>query len=347
MNKLIQTGCEVVDEVGTWNLTGNVTPDNWYRWILRENGKPYLLAITILSEIVYWYRPAEVRDEVTGQVVGYRKRFRDDVLQKSYTQLADKYGEGKSAVKRALDVLETLDIVRREWRTIHHETMGICNNVLYLRLNSEALYRITFALPDAPDEEKPDVDNSSPADKSGDTLPANLEGGYEQICRDPVNKSDRTNTENTTEITDTDYNHPIHLRSARADPMDEMEAYKELIRQNIDYDIYMERLKYNDREQFDELYQLICDVVCMPPERIRIGGQEYPGKIVKSRFLKLRATHLEYVIECVNKTTAEINNIRAYLLTALYRSTETVINQITQQVQHDLYGIRDEEAQVA
>ena len=130
MNKLIQTGCEVVDEVGTWNLTGNVTPDNWYRWILRENGKPYLLAITILSEIVYWYRPAEVRDEATGQVIGYRKRFRDDVLQKSYTQLADKYGEGKSAVKRALDVLEALDIVRREWRTIHHETMNRMEQML-------------------------------------------------------------------------------------------------------------------------------------------------------------------------------------------------------------------------
>ena len=157
-----------------------------------------------------------------------------------------------------------------------------------------------------------------------------------------------TNTKITTEITNTDYNNPIHPRSARADPMDEIEAYQSLIRRNIDYDIYMERLQYGDREQFDELYQLICDIVCMPHGNIRSGGQEYPHKVVKSRFLKLRATHLEYVIECIKQTTTNITNIRAYLLTALYRSTETVSNQITQRVQHDLYGIpEEEEAKIA
>ena len=78
------TGNTKVDQTGQIRLTGNVTPQIWYRTITRENGKPHLLAIAILSDIVYWYRPAEVRDESSGNITGYRKRFRADMLQRSY-----------------------------------------------------------------------------------------------------------------------------------------------------------------------------------------------------------------------------------------------------------------------
>ena len=133
MQKLIETGCDIVDELGKWNITGNIIPHNWYRHITRENGKPYLLAVTILSEFVYWYRPTEVRDESTGQITGYRKRFRGDFLQKSYAQLAEEYGEGKSAVKRALDCLEETGVIERIWKTVSVGDDLVMNNVLFIR----------------------------------------------------------------------------------------------------------------------------------------------------------------------------------------------------------------------
>lgn len=95
---LIHTGNDIVDEVGMISLTGNLIANNWYSWILRKNGRPNLLAINILAEIVHWYRPVEIRDEESGRTTGYRKKFKGDRLQKSYEQLGRKFGEEKATV---------------------------------------------------------------------------------------------------------------------------------------------------------------------------------------------------------------------------------------------------------
>ena len=69
-------------------FSGNIIPTTWYKTIVRGNQKPYLNAIIILSDVVYWYRPTEVRDEQSGQVEGFKKKFRNDLLQRSYQQIA-------------------------------------------------------------------------------------------------------------------------------------------------------------------------------------------------------------------------------------------------------------------
>ena len=92
------TGNAKVDLMAQIQLTGNVTPQIWYKTITKESGKPHLLAIAILSDIVYWYRPAEIRDESTGHITGYRKRFHADMLQRSYDQFAELFGESKRSV---------------------------------------------------------------------------------------------------------------------------------------------------------------------------------------------------------------------------------------------------------
>ncbi len=81
--------------------------------------------------------------------------------------------------------------------------------------------------------------------------------------------------------------------------MDETKAYMGLIRENISYDIMMQDKKWSDRDMYDELYQLICDVVCVPRKSIRIAGEDYPYELVKSKFLKLNSSHLGYVIGCM------------------------------------------------
>ena len=87
MTNIVNTGNASVDALAEMNISGNVTPVNWYKTILRENGKPYLLAICVLLEIVYWYRPVEVRDEHSGMTIGYRKKFREDLLQNNTTKV--------------------------------------------------------------------------------------------------------------------------------------------------------------------------------------------------------------------------------------------------------------------
>lgn len=66
-NGIISTGSAEVDSIGMMDLSGNVIPNNWYLWILRDNGRPHHFAISLLGEIVYWYKPVEIRDEESGQ----------------------------------------------------------------------------------------------------------------------------------------------------------------------------------------------------------------------------------------------------------------------------------------
>lgn len=140
------------------------------------------------------------------------------------------------------------------------------------------------------------------------------------------------------------YNNPIHLSVAvpetkEIDGMDEVQAYMELIKQNIDYDVLMSDKNWRDRDLYDELYNIICDIVCVPRDKIRIGGEDYPYQLVKSKFLKLNASHLEYVITCIQNNTTKITNIRAYLITALYNAPNTIDHYYTAEVNHDLYGV--------
>lgn len=122
------------------------------------------------------------------------------------------------------------------------------------------------------------------------------------------------------------------------DVMDETAAYMELIRENLEYEHHMKYEQYGDRELYEEIYETVCDVVCVKRRTIRINGEEYPYELVKSRFLKLNSSHVAYVMGCMKDTATKITNIRAYLITALYNAPSTMSHYYQQEVQHDMYG---------
>ena len=123
-----------------------------------------------------------------------------------------------------------------------------------------------------------------------------------------------------------------------SDGMGEIDSYKQLIRDNIEYDHHMKYGGIRDKELYQELYELICDIVCVRRKTVHIGKTDYPYELVRSRFLKLNSSHLEYVIESLNNTTSHITDIRGYLLKALYNAPSTINTYWTQRVQHDMYG---------
>ena len=67
-------------------------------------------------------------------------------------------------------------------------------------------------------------------------------------------------------------------------------------------------------------------------------GSDFPHEIVRSRFLKLDNSHIEFVMDCLQKNTTEIRNMKQYLLTVLFNAPTTISNRYTSQVNHDLYG---------
>ena len=180
------SGNEIVDMVGRISITGNIIPQIWYKTITHPSGKPYLEAIVILSDIVYWYRPTEVRDERTGEVIAYRKRFKADLLQRSYADLAQQFGISKREATNAVVALEKIGVVSRHLRTIDVNGTKMAN-VLFLELVPKALLALTCG-------------EVTPITFKSDTSHVQ-KGDLSRSEVTPLTFKSETNTENTTENT--------------------------------------------------------------------------------------------------------------------------------------------------
>lgn len=143
---MYSTGNSICDSLSNLHIQGNIVPRAWFKTIVKKDlksPKPHLLAISILSDIVYWYRPSEVRDEVTGELKQYKKKFRGNLLQRSYKSLADMYGCSKDTAKEAIVFLETLGVIYRVFDDISVGDLQV-NNVMYLGLNVSRLQELTY-----------------------------------------------------------------------------------------------------------------------------------------------------------------------------------------------------------
>lgn len=118
---------------------------------------------------------------------------------------------------------------------------------------------------------------------------------------------------------------------------DEMSAYRDFIKENIEYDILAVKLK-QDISMLDEIVDLLTETVCTKKDSLIIAGDVYLAAVVKSKLLKLDAGHIEYVIDCMKSNTTEVRNIKKYLLAALFNAPSTMDSYYTARVNHDLYG---------
>ena len=141
---------------------------------------------------------------------------------------------------------------------------------------------------------------------------------------------------------DRNYINPINQSGSELegeiDVMEDVNAYMEIIKENIEYEHHMKYGRWQDKGLYEELYEVICEIVCVKHKTVKIGGNDYPYELVKSKFLKLNSSHLEYVIGCMKETTTKITNIKAYMVTALYNAPSTMNHYYQQEVQHDMYG---------
>ena len=137
------TGNAAVDAIATMAVTGNVIPATWYKTITTSSGKADLVAINILSDVLYWYRPREVRDEYTGDVIAYQKRFASDYLQRSYEQLSEHFGISKRQAKDAVVRLEELGAVKRIFRNVECGS-GMMGNVMFIAIDPKRIAELTY-----------------------------------------------------------------------------------------------------------------------------------------------------------------------------------------------------------
>lgn len=282
-------------------------------------------------------------------MTGWKKRFHGDLLQKTYQQYADLYGESKRSIKAALDRLEELGVIKKVFRDVPCENGIVMYNLMYIVLDSEILRQLTY-----PEEiSATATENCSEVAKERtceitqgvvqnfvgggttecNTLPQSNVPGGTAICR--------TNTENTTETTYRDSIYPIHQGSemlkSGMDMMEKIMHYKKVIKDNISYNV-LTHDRSDQIAQIDEIIDLLIETVSVPKEKVRLNGTEYPYQLVKDKLLKLDYFHVCYALDCLKDNTTAVKNIRAYLLTTLYNAASTIESHYQSKVNHDLYG---------
>lgn len=229
----------------------------------------------------------------------------------------------------------------------------------------DIIYVKNFVIPDGSRKEPPNTDVSTEVGKTDFKRSEKPTSRSQESRLQEVGKTDFKDSDNQTsggrenelqEVgkpapnytdynnTDMSYNNPINQsgdpeqRNDKIDVMEDVNAYIELIKQNIEYEHHMKYDKRQDRDLYEELFEVICEVVCVKRKTVRIAGEDYPYELVKSKFLKLNSGHLEYVIGCMHDTVTKITNIKAYMVTALYNAPSTMNHYYQQEVQHDMYG---------
>ena len=121
----------------------------------------------------------------------------------------------------------------------------------------------------------------------------------------------------------------------RTEAKETFESYRELILENIDYDV-LAGDPCVDREQLDEIVALVQETVCSTRSRIRVAGNDYLAEVVRSKLLKLNSEHIRFVMDCLKQNTTRIRNIRQYLLAMLFNAPSTMNSYYTALVAHDM-----------
>ena len=114
-----------------------------------------------------------------------------------------------------------------------------------------------------------------------------------------------------------------------------VDIYREIIMENIEYDTLTQNPKM-DKERLDEIVDLMLETVCSARKTLRIAGDDYPAELVKSKFLKLNSSHIEFVMDCMRENTTKIRNIKQYLRAVLFNAPSTIDNYYTALVAHDM-----------
>ena len=278
-------------------ITGNVIPLNWFKTITTANGKPNSTAIMLLSDIVYWYRPKILRDEATGEFIGIKKRFKADLLQRSYRQFSEQFRYSKRQVTEAIKALESLGVIRREFRTVS-TNMQKLSNVLYIELFPDKLMELTY-----PEKTGSDVSLSNISDID-------------------MTENCHTHTANTTEniITKDD---PLPAEAAA------------VFKDQIHYEALISDLPFK-KTAVDELVNIAAEVLTSNKKTIRVNKEERPSSQVKERFRKLNIEHIKYVLDELSRCKSDVAHMRAFLITLMYNAPATIDSYYTAKVNHDM-----------
>ena len=234
--------------------------------------------------------------------------------------------EGVDAIGGALRELESAGYIVRNQMRDRQGRISDTEYVIYEQPQPKA--------PDTPqpDTASPDTENPYLADPDTEK-PAEL-----NIEKSKTQKSNtQGSSTDSIPFRETAAARPPERKGRDAMSVEEMQSYRDLVLENIEYD-HLCREFATYREDLDEIVELIVETVCARRKTTRIAGADFPHEVVRSRFLKLDSSHIEFVMECLHNNTTEVRNMKQYLLTVLFNAPTTMNNHYTAQVNHDMHA---------
>lgn len=151
--------------------------------------------------------------------------------------------------------------------------------------------------------------------------------------QDSQDMSPNKNKYNNNLLSDTETNLILSADEKRSDEID-VNAYAELVRENIELDVLYRRFKF-DQEMIEGIYEIIVETVVSQSDSIVINCTRYPMSIVRSKFLKLNMSHIEYILDCLKANTTKVRNIKKYMLAMLFNAPSTISSYYQAEVNHD------------
>lgn len=235
--------------------------------------------------------------------------------------------EGVDAIGSALKELETAGYI------VRHQLRGANGRI------TDTEY-IIYEQPyedSAPNTPPPDTD--SPDTENPDMVTPYLEKPAELNTKESITQKSNTHGSSTDSIPfrEDAAGSPPEAKRREAAPMSEIENYRELILENIEYD-FLKREAGPYSDDLDEIVEIMVETVCARRKYTRVAGSDFPHEVVKSRLLKLNSEHIRFVMDCMKQNTTKIRNIKQYLLAALFNAPTTIGNYYTALVNHDMYG---------
>ena len=246
--------------------------------------------------------------------------------------------ESIDAIRTAVWELEKAGYITRQQ---NRDGKGKMTDMIY------TIYEQPQPRPEQPDKAAPGLENPVLENPTSDnpTPGKPTLGNPTQLNKD-ISSKEKT----TTDVSITDsipiLSRPSPLEDEAAQPPERkgtgaksqsaIEIYREIIMDNIEYEHLCQHVKGIDRETLDEIVDLLVEAVCSARKTIRIAGDDYPAELVKSKFMKLDSSHIEFVFDCLSKNTSEIRNIKKYLLAMLFNAPSTINGYYAALVAHDM-----------
>ena len=232
--------------------------------------------------------------------------------------------ESKDAIRSAVNELERAGYIERHQTT---DTSGKFSSNEYI------IHESPISLP--PSLDKPLSENPTTGKPTSENPT--------QLNKDRVTKDQSITDPSSTHsilslsppLTGTATASPPERKRTEAATQSAVEIYRDIIKENIEYDHLLHHSKI-DPEELDGILELLVETVCTARKTIRVAGDDYPAKLVKAKLLKLNSGHIEFVMDCMRQNTTKIRNIKKYLLAVLFNAPSTMGSYYTALVAHDM-----------